>query len=130
MDDKETRREERRAEREERHEERRQWQNRHTWMPGLILILIGVFFLARNYFGLSLTNWWALFILFPALGSFFRAYELYQSSHQIDRRVIGRAFGGLVLTMLAVAFLFGLEFGLLWPVFLILAGLGILLGGF
>ena len=128
MDDREQRREERRKAREAR---RSQWhEGRHTWMPGLVLILIGAVFLLRNYFGFPLNNWWALFILFPALGAFFRAYELYQSSGQLDRRVTGRIFAGLIFTMLSVALLFSLDFGLLWPVFLILAGLALLLGAF
>jgi hypothetical protein len=35
--------------------------------------------------------------------------------------------GGLVLTFLAAVFLFNLNFGALWPVFLILGGIGLLL---
>ncbi|MEX1247456.1 MAG: hypothetical protein WEA61_03145 [Anaerolineales bacterium] len=33
---------------------------RQSWVPGLVLILIGVVFLARNYCGVALNNWWAL----------------------------------------------------------------------
>jgi hypothetical protein len=34
--------------------------------------------------------------------------------------------GGFVLTIIAAAFLFNLDFGNVWPLFLILIGLGIL----
>lgn len=102
----------------------------HSWMPGIVLILIGGVFLLRNFYHIDLHNWWALFILFPALSNFTGAYEQYRQTHEFSRRVRGRLFAGLVFTLLSVSFLLGLDFGLLWPVFLILGGLGILLGAF
>jgi hypothetical protein len=106
------------------------WHSRRlqSWMPGVVLILIGAIFLLRNFYHYELNNWWALFILFPAMSSFLRAYEQYQDSGRIGRGVRARLFWGLLLTALAVSFLLGLDFGLLWPAFLILGGLGILLG--
>lgn len=102
----------------------------HSWMPGIVLILIGAVFLLRNFYHIDLHNWWALFILFPALSNFAGAYEQYRQTHEFSRRVRGRLFAGLVFTLLSVSFLLSLDFGLLWPAFLILGGLGILLGAF
>ncbi len=102
----------------------------HGWMPGIVLILIGAVFLLRNFYHFELHNWWALFILFPALSNFLGAYQQYQQTREVSRRVRGRLFAGLVFTLLSVSFLLGLDFGLLWPAFLILGGLGILLGAF
>ncbi len=66
------------------------------WVPGLILIGLGAFFLFSNFTGFRLENWWALFILIPAfgsLGSFLRAY-------QRDDRLSHEARGSLVGAML------------------------------
>jgi len=101
---------------------------RRPWMPGVILILVGTIFLLRNITGFELENWWALFILIPALGNFASAYRLYRSSGQIDRGVRARLFWGLLLSTLSISFLLNLDLGYFWPVFVILAGLGFLLG--
>ncbi|MCZ7673117.1 MAG: hypothetical protein M5U34_41370 [Chloroflexi bacterium] len=34
-----------------------------NWMAGVVLIAIGVIFLAANFVDFHLNNWWALFIL-------------------------------------------------------------------
>lgn len=119
---------------EKKEEKRTDWSwptgRSHAWMPGIVLILIGTVFLLRNFYHYELHNWWALFILFPALSNLAGAYDQYKETHQLDRRVRGRLFAGLVFTLLSVSFLLGLDFGLLWPAFLILGGLGILLGAF
>jgi hypothetical protein len=96
---------------------------------GFILILMGGFFLLRNYTGIELDNWWALFILFPAVSSFTSAYNAYRSSGTIDKQVRSGAFWGLFFVLLSASFLLSLDFGLIWPVFLILGGIAMLLGG-
>lgn len=100
-----------------------------SWIPGIVLILLGTVFLLRNVFDIDIENWWAVFILFPALGNLMSAYTQYRASGQFDRKVRSHAFWGLFFVMLASAFFFGLDFGLIWPVFLILGGLALLLGG-
>ena len=106
------------------------WSHSGGLMPGLILILVGLIFLARNYLGFSLHNWWALFILIPAMNNLGAAWRHYQRSGEIGPHVRREAFWGVLLFMVSFAFLFDLDFGLLWPFFLILAGIGMLLGGF
>lgn len=97
------------------------------WIGGAVLILIGVAFLVRNLTGFELHNWWAFFILIPAVGAFNRAYHLYQSRGMLDREARGSLLSGLALTFIAGFFLLELSFGDFWPVLLILAGLGLLI---
>jgi hypothetical protein len=97
-------------------------------MPGLLLILIGGFFLLRSFTGYQIENWWALFILIPALGNFTSAYDRFQVVGTLDRHVRNELFWGVFFTLLSASFLIAVDFGLIWPAFLILGGLGMLLG--
>lgn len=102
----------------------------YNWAGGIILIVLGGIFLLQNT-GLlgTFDNWWALFILIPAIGSFASAWNLYQrAGNAWTGAVTGAVIGGFVLTSIAVAFLFGWNIGQLWPIFLIIGGLSILLG--
>lgn len=105
---------------------RRHRRDDMPWLGGLILIVLGVIFLAGNFTGFQLTNWWALFILIPALGSLGTAWRLYQTHGRWTAASRGPLFGGLILLAVAAMFLFNLNWGRLWPVLLILAGLGAL----
>jgi len=118
-------REQRRAERWARREAR--WQ-RHAgrpygWFGGLVLILIGAAFLLENFGVPFLTNWWALFILIPAFGSFLAAWEIFQDNGRLTRGGVATLTVGSLLTILALAFLLGLNIGLYWPVLLIAGGM-------
>ncbi len=113
-------REQRREERWQRRQMR--WGNSGSWMFGAILILLGVLFLAQN-FGVSLPhNWWALFLLIPALASFASAWSLYQRNGTATASVRGGILGGAILVLLTLAFLIDFEWGKYWPVVLILLG--------
>jgi len=105
---------------------------RSSWIGGAVLIVLGIVFLLQNA-GLDipfLRNWWALFILFPAVSSLTRAWQEYRSNGQrVTGPVSGSLTGGLALILATVTFLFGLSWSLIWPVFLILAGLGALIKG-
>jgi hypothetical protein len=94
------------------------------WLPGLILILLGAIFLAENYFGTTLHNWWALFILIPALSTLTTAYALWRDGH--TDWAIGPFIAGVAFVALTAAFLLDLPIGQLWPVALIVVGLGLL----
>lgn len=99
-----------------------------TWFLGLVLIAIGGLLLFQNITNFSLDNWWALFILIPAFGSFATAWRRFQDQgRRVTGAVSGSVVSGLVLTMVAVVFLFNLDWGQIWPVFLILIGFGALL---
>lgn len=92
----------------------------------LALILVGVLFLLRNYAGLQIDNWWALFFLIPAVGSLWGAYWVWRTTG-LGYAVAGPLITGLVFLTIAAIFLLQLEWGKIWPIFLVLAGLGALL---
>jgi hypothetical protein len=80
----------------------------------VILIVVGVVFLVQNVSGTThvLHNWWAFFILIPAIGSLAGAWRTYASA--------GRRFGSGVTRLLDA-------WDKAWPVFLIIIGLGMAL---
>jgi len=95
---------------------------------GMALIAFGAIIMLQNMNLVQLNNWWALFILIPALGSFATAYGAYRTNGgRLNAMVRGSFMGGLLLTAIAMVFLLGLDFSLLLPVILIVAGLGMLL---
>jgi hypothetical protein len=98
-----------------------------NWIPGLVLILVGVIFLAANLWEFHLDNWWALFILIPAFGNFNTAYEKYRRAGHWTRGARSAAGWGFFFVLIATTFLFNISWSLMWPVLLILLGLGFLL---
>lgn len=100
-----------------------------AWVPGLILIGIGAFFLLRNFTDVRLDNWWALFILIPAFGSLGNFARTYRHEGRLNGEARGSLIGGLILTFVAATFLFGWDWGVVWPVFFIIGGIGALLSG-
>ncbi len=101
---------------------------RHSrrWVPGLILILLGVVFLVNNLTGFEIQNWWALFILIPAFSAFSRAWERFNQAGTLDRHARQSLLGGLIMTGVAAIFLFNLNWMWFGPVLLILLGLTLL----
>ena len=100
----------------------------NTWLGGLALIAVGLVFLVQNFTGIGLGNWWALFILIPALWAFWRAWSLYQEDRHITRRVANTIYGGVFPFIVAMIFLLNLDWGRIWPVFLVAAGVGVVFG--
>ena len=101
-----------------------------AWIVGLILIVLGTMFLMNNTgtFNIPIENWWALFILIPAVGSFDTALRAYRSAgDRLDRVARSSLLVGLVLTFVTVMFLFNLSWSFFGPVLLILAGIGLVL---
>jgi O-antigen/teichoic acid export membrane protein len=99
------------------------------WLGGAILILVGVIFLLGQLTSFRLNNWWALFILIPAFGSFAGAWGAYRKHERFNRAVRSSLIGGIILTAVALIFLFELDMGRYWPVFVIIAGVASLLSG-
>jgi hypothetical protein len=100
-----------------------------TWAVGLVLIILGGAFLMQNtgMYKIPFTNWWALFILIPAIGSLDRAYRAYKNAdNQLTVFARNSMFVGLILTMVAGMFLFNLNWSTFGPVLIILVGLGII----
>jgi hypothetical protein len=114
------------TDRAQRRAERRAARAGGAWIGGVILIGLGLIFLLQNTGALYLQNWWALFILLPALGSFGASYTEYRTSGRFNARARGSLVAGLVFTAIASVFLFNLNVSLLLPLILIVAGVGIL----
>jgi hypothetical protein len=99
-----------------------------AWIGGAILITLGVVFLLQNLTGFELQNWWAIFILFPAVGTLERAYRIYQADGRLTSRARNPLLWGVAMVAVAVIFLVG-GFGSWWPIFLVGAGLLLLVNG-
>jgi hypothetical protein len=97
---------------------------------GLILVVIGVIFLLEQLGNFSLQNWWALFILIPAFGSFSSAWVAYRASGRFSEGVRAGLGGGLIVFVLAFMFLFDLNWSTWWPLMVITPGLTVILNGF
>jgi hypothetical protein len=103
-------------------------RSRTGWATGILLILIGFIFLIQNLTTIPFHNWWAVFILIPAVSSFSRAWEIYQAQgYQLTRGVTRSIFTGLLFVTITVVFLFSLDWNLIVPLLLILLGLSGLL---
>jgi len=114
--------------RRQRREERRELGG-STWIAGVILVVLGGIFLVRNtgILNFSFTNWWALFILIPALGSLDKAFRAYRNAgNQLTTLARNSFFVGLFLTFLCASFLFSFNWSLFGPILLILLGAGVL----
>lgn len=102
-------------------------ENRSSWVGGAVLIGLGIIFLMQNFGIYRLDNWWALFILIPAFSALGAAWTHYRNNGgHFSPAMTGSLVTGVLLTLLSTAFLFGLNFGMVWPVFMILGGLSIL----
>jgi len=78
-------------------------------------------------------NWWAFFILIPAIGSFSSAYNRYRVTNNLfDMSVMMPALIGLILIGLMFNLLSGngwnFNWNLLWSSMLIIIGLGMVFG--
>lgn len=124
-------RELRRQEREQRHAERRASRGNSGWIIGAVFILLGVLLIFQNMGAITLNNWWALFILIPAAGSFGAAWNIFNNNGgELSAAVIGPSLAGLVFTALTVVFLLelNLNWSLVGPIVLILIGASMLIG--
>jgi len=121
------RREARRQRREERFGDPTRGGN---WVVGLILIILGGMFLMRNMgtFDFPLKNWWALFILMPAIGSLSAALRAYrEAGNHLSPAARTPLLVGTVLTFITIMFLFDISWTFFGPILIILVGVAILL---
>jgi hypothetical protein len=103
---------------------------RHSggWVGGAILIGLGLLLLLQNLGNFQVDNWWAFFILIPAVGAFSNAYNAYQEAGgQLNGKARSSLFGGAILTFITGMFLFNLDWFILGPVLLIVGGGAILI---
>lgn len=99
---------------------------------GLVLIGLGTYFLLQTFnilpaLGLDF-NWWALFILFPIAAMANSAWQTYQANgERVNREVRSKVVGAAGLSVVFLTLMFNWNWGQIWPLFLIIGGLGILL---
>lgn len=108
-----------------RFERRQGGMNPGALWAGVALIVVGLVFLAQNldFVTFDFTNWWALFILIPAFGSFAGAWRTFQNNGGVFTSGMGGQLGGgIFFVVLAGFFLFDLSFGTYWPLLLIAIG--------
>jgi hypothetical protein len=120
-------RQERRRLRAERRRSRWEQRGSYGWLVGVVLILLGLVFLVSNLTGVSLGNWWALFILIPAVGAFARAWKAYREEGHFSGAMRGGLVGGVVLLLVTFVLFFNLDWGRIWPLFLVIGGISVLL---
>ncbi len=107
--------------------ERRGSRGRGGWILGIILILLAGILLLQNLKIYTLSNWWALFILIPALGSFATAGRVVQAAGgRFNVRARGVLIVGLVLVLVTAMFLFSMNWTFLGPILIALAGIGLI----
>lgn len=120
----------RREARRQRREERLADPSRGgAWVAGLILIVMGTMFLLRNTgnYDFPLRNWWALFILIPAVGAFDTALRTYRhAGNQLNAPARSSLLVGTVLTFITFMFLFDISWTFFGPILIILVGIAIL----
>lgn len=106
----------------------RPWQG---WI-GLSALLLGLVFLLQNLTewraSSVLPNWWALFILLPAVGGVLVTVRLYQEKGRFSGAVLGNLVATLTVALVGIVALLGLNWNLLAPIILIGAGLALLAG--
>jgi len=109
------------------------WTSSNLWI-GLAFIVGGAIVLLNQTGLLSFEfNWWALFIIFPAVGSFSNAYRRYRATNNLfDMSVMMPALIGLFMLALAYNLLSGngwnFNWSLFWPFMFIIIGLGMIFG--
>lgn len=117
----------------DRIEERRKNRREHhggEWILGIVLIGLAVIMLLDNQKIYTLNNWWALFILIPALGSLGNAWRTAQSDGgRFNRQARSSLIVGLGFLLVTAMFLFSLSWTVMGPFLLALAGVGLLING-
>lgn len=114
--------------------------DKRNWVPssnlwiGLAFIAGGVIVLLNQSGLLSFDfNWWAVFIVIPAIGSFRNAYHRYRATNNLfDMGVMLPALIGLFMIGLMFNLLSGngwnFNWNLFWPLMFIIIGLGMIFG--
>ena len=113
---------------------KRNWGPSSNLWIGLAFIAGGAIVLLNQSGLLSFElNWWAFFILIPAIGSFSSAYHRYRTTNNLfDMSVMMPALIGLIMIGLMFNLLGGngwnFNWNLLFPIMLIIIGLGMIFG--
>mgnify|MGYP001412428959 CR=1 FL=1 len=112
-------------------EQRQPHGGRNAIATASALILIGAVFLLRNLDLLPMdSNWWALLLLVPLFFLGARILELRaKQGGGFPPEARGALTGFLSIALVMVIFIFDLDWGDVWPLFIILVGVSFLFGG-
>lgn len=118
--------------RREARRQRRANRGSSSWVSGLILIILGVAFLTQttgtSFFPFK--NWWALFLLLPAIGALGGAYQMYiDAGNTLTTPARASLITGSILCLFTAAFPFDIQMTFFGPAVIILVGLGIVFSG-
>jgi hypothetical protein len=101
----------------------------YTMIPGIGMIILGALFLLANFDIIDFGHrWWALFFLIPI--SYMTADLIHRrksGDQGRSRQSRGSLIGVVSLSMLMVIFLFDMRWSIVWPVFIIIGGISIIL---
>lgn len=102
----------------------------NTVLPALAFIVIGAVFLLRNFDVLVISdNWWAFFFLIPIAYSAANYRHFRQAGGgKFSPEMRNTLIGMISMSFIMCAFLFDWNWSAIWPAFLIIGGLSILLG--
>ena len=109
----------------------RHTKDRNGTAPAAALIIVGGIFLLRNLDLLPLHgNWWAMLLLVPLYFLGARIINLRSGNGgRLPASARGPVTGFLSVALVMVIFLFDLDWGDMWPLFIILVGASFLVGG-
>jgi hypothetical protein len=108
----------------------RDHKRRNRAFFGLVLVLLGGLFFLQQWLNLVLYNWWALFLLIPALGAISSGIGWWQRAGRFTESTRGSFGSGLLLLVVTAMFLLGLDWLAWWPLVLITVGILMLANGF
>jgi hypothetical protein len=97
-----------------------------TW--GAAVMLAGAALMLWTTGKLKLGHWWAVFIFIPAIGTFVEAIRrLRRAGNRLTRSAASALSGSLFLAAVATMFLFALDWSRYWGIFIVLAGVSVIL---
>lgn len=102
-------------------------KNHMGLFTGAILIVLGLVFLLQNLTGFALDNWWGIFLLVPAGYMLFNTYQDYQTHGTLTMAGRNHFIAFLTIALIAVITLFNLSWSVMWPLFLVIGGVSLLL---
>ncbi len=102
---------------------------KNSFVSGVVIILIGIVFLLMNFDVIDFGHrWWTLFFLIPIgqLGSdVWKRWERNGKKYSPD--MSGSLIGLLSVSTVMIIFVFNFNWGVMWPLFIIIGGISVLL---
>ncbi len=104
---------------------------KNTFAGGVIIIVIGIAFLLMNFDVIELGNrWWTLFLLIPIGSMGADLWNRWQrNGKKYSPDMSGSLIGLLSVSTVMIIFVFHLHWGMMWPLFIIIAGISVFLSG-